>query len=144
MHSVAFSCNGKRIISGYRDGRVQFWDSELSNHIADDSDVFRQGVVDVAISCDGLRVVSVSSDKSMRIWDACTGAQIGNPLGKGCVRCIPFSPGGRRLVFGDGVGALRYRDLESSKVVGDGMRGHTTPASCVAFSLDGHRLSPGR
>ncbi len=145
VKSVAFSCDGKRIISGCRDGRVRIWDSKLqcgyfSNHIVEASD---ENVRAVAICRDGMLVASVSSDRSVRIWDACTGSQIGKPLGKGCVRCISFSPDGRRLVSGHLDGTLWLWDVEASRAVGDAMRGHTDIVSCVAFSRDGRRIISG-
>ncbi len=70
--SVAFSPDGKRIISGSYDGTAKVWDAEsgrepltLRGHTLP--------VLRMAFSPDGTRIVSVSRDGTVRIWKALEG-----------------------------------------------------------------------
>src|SRR5207248_1006633 len=70
--SVAFSPDGKRIVSGSDDETVKVWDAQtgqetltLKGHT--------HWVISVAFSPDGKRIASGSFDKTVRVWDAHTG-----------------------------------------------------------------------
>jgi WD40 repeat protein len=74
-HSVAFSRDGMRIVSGSADKTVRVWDAStgvvlnvLKGHAA--------GVQSVAFSTDGMRVVSGSEDESVRVWDVSTTSSV--------------------------------------------------------------------
>ncbi|KIN94405.1 hypothetical protein M404DRAFT_939931, partial [Pisolithus tinctorius Marx 270] len=78
--SVAFSPDGKRIVSGSLDKTVRVWDVEGGAQIGGPLEGHRDVVVNlVAFSPDGKRIVSGSGDMAVRVWDV-GGVQIGNPL----------------------------------------------------------------
>ena len=67
--SVAFSPDGKRIVSGSGDQTLKVWDAAsgqetltLAGHT--------ERVTSVAFSPDGERIVSGSGDNTLRLWDA--------------------------------------------------------------------------
>jgi WD40 repeat protein len=78
--SVAFSADGKRLLSGSWDKTLTLWDTAAGRPIR----TFQGhvGMVNsVAFSLDGKRIVSGSYDTTIRIWDASTGHNIDTLIG---------------------------------------------------------------
>jgi WD40 repeat protein len=107
---VAFSPDGRRIVSGSVDGTVRVWYGSSGQQIS-----ILKGhedwVYSVAFSPDGRRIVSGSGDKTVRVWDGSSGQQISILKGhEGWVGSVAFSPDGRRIVSGSGDGTVRVWD----------------------------------
>ncbi|KAF9064152.1 WD40-repeat-containing domain protein, partial [Rhodocollybia butyracea] len=68
--SVAFSPDGRRIVSGSDDQSVRIWDAESGKPVGKPLEGHTDSVTSVVFSPDGSRIVSGSSDKSVRVWDA--------------------------------------------------------------------------
>ncbi|MFP6671454.1 MAG: hypothetical protein VB857_08575, partial [Pirellulaceae bacterium] len=66
--SVAFSPDGKRIVSGSSDKTLKVWDVETGSEIGTLKG-HSYHVNSVAFSPDGKLVVSGSHDKTVKIWD---------------------------------------------------------------------------
>ena len=68
FHSVAFSPDGQRIVSGSWDTTVKIWDANSGQELQmlEHPDY----VISVAFSPNGQRIVSGSYDKTVKIWDA--------------------------------------------------------------------------
>jgi WD40 repeat protein len=98
VSSVAFSPDGKRVMSGSYYKAVRIWDvasgaetGKLEGH--------SDGVISVAFSPDGKSVVSGSYDKAVRIWDVAFGAETGKLEGHSVyVRSVALSPDGKSVV----------------------------------------------
>ncbi len=69
INSVAFSPDGKRIVSGYDDCTIRIWDAATGAQIGEPLTGHTEWINSVAISPDGKRIVSGSRDKTIRIWD---------------------------------------------------------------------------
>ena len=86
--SVAWSPDGRRIVSGSHDNTVRVWDAETGAGLA----VLRgheDWVSSVTYSPDGRRIASASrSDKTVRVWDAESGECVEVIKGNGDVAAI--------------------------------------------------------
>src|SRR5205085_1883971 len=67
--SVAFSPNGKRIVSGGSDNTARVWDAQTGKELC-----LLAGHTDqvnaVAFSPEGYRIITGSSDNTARVWEA--------------------------------------------------------------------------
>ncbi|MEI2740158.1 MAG: WD40 repeat domain-containing protein [Chitinophagaceae bacterium] len=125
--SVAFSPDGRRIVSGSVDHTLRLWDAATGAAIGEPLKGHSGSVRSVAFSPDGRRIVSGSYDNTLRLWDAATGAAIGEPLKghTGWVTSVAFSPDGRRIVSGSADNTLRLWDATTGAAIGEPLKGHT-------------------
>jgi WD40 repeat protein/septum formation inhibitor MinC len=145
VSSVAFSPDGRRIVSGSRDQTLRLWDAQTGQPIGEPLRGHEREVSSVAFSPDGRRIVSGSDDRTLRLWDAQTGQPIGEPL-RGHERevsSVAFSPDGRRIVSGSDDQTLRLWDAQTGQPIGEPLRSHEDFITSVAFSPDGRRIVSG-
>ncbi|KAF7351988.1 WD-REPEATS-REGION domain-containing protein [Mycena venus] len=145
VYSVAFSPDGKRIVSGSRDNTMCLWDAESGMAIGEPFEGHTDVVYSVAFSPDGKRIVSGSQDNTVRVWDVESGLAIGDPF-KGhtdWVRSVAFSPDGKQIVSGSDDKTVRVWNAESGVAIGDPFKGHTNWVMTVAFSPDSKRIVSG-
>ena len=109
-YAVAFSPDGRRIVSGSSDKSVRVWDSS-TGQVQNVLEGHTHSVQSVAFSPDGRRIVSGSLDKSVRVWDSSTG-KVQNVLEShmDSVDSVAFSPDGRRIVSGSWDKSVRVWD----------------------------------
>jgi hypothetical protein len=75
VNSVAFSPDGKRVLTGSDDSTARLWGAATDKEIR----AFKghgDSVYSVAFSRDGARVLTGSKDTTARLWDAATGKEI--------------------------------------------------------------------
>jgi len=97
--SIAFSYDGKRVISGSDDKTVRIWDAEIGQTVSGSFEGTVR-VLSVAFSHDGKRVVSGSTDSTVHIWGAETGQTVPDLSDEHTrgVTSIAFSHDGKRVV----------------------------------------------
>ena len=67
--SVAYSPNGKHVVSGSYDKTARVWDADTGQCVSTLSG-HTESVYSVAYSPDGRNIVSASWDETVRVWDA--------------------------------------------------------------------------
>jgi WD40 repeat protein len=139
---VAFSPDGKTIVSGGGDGMIRLWDNS-GNPIGQPIKGHENWVSLVAFSPNGKTIVSGGGDGIIRLWDN-SGNPIGQPI-KGhqvSVTSVAFSPNGKTIVSGDGNGMIRLWD-NSANLIGQPIKGHQGLVTSVAFSPNGKTIVSG-
>ena len=150
VNSIAYSPDGKTIISASDDKTLRLWDLEGNKSPI----VFRgheDSVTSVAFSPNGKTIVSGSKDNTLRLWNL-QGNQLqvfqwhkestdkaGN---KGGVNSVAFSPDGKTIVSGADDKTLLLWDLEG-KEPPKAFQGHEDRVVSVTFSPDGKMIVSG-
>jgi WD40 repeat protein len=114
VYAVAFSPDGKYIVSGSADNTARVWHAQTGREIA--SMAHNGAVKSVAFSPDGNYIVSGSTDNTAQVWDISTmltssqstfdnaGAQTGREVARmahnGPVQSVAFSPDGKFVASG--------------------------------------------
>jgi len=149
---VAFSPDGKRLVSPSFDKTMKVWDLE-SGQAIQTFEVRTDQVKSLAFSPDSKRLVMASKDeKVIRLWDTVNGKEIQPLKGhKYYIDSVAFSPDGKRVAsagstfLGPGyLGEVKLWDTASlQQVLPLTLKGHTAPVRSVAFSPDGKLLASG-
>jgi tetratricopeptide (TPR) repeat protein len=145
--SVAFSPDGKTILTGCLDKTARLWDAATGQPVGSRL-LHGQGVWVVGCSPDGKLFLTKSEDGIARLWNAATGEPIGRPFRQLVVNSsdgaepVSFSPDGKTLLTGCEDGSARLWDLETRTLRTAPLRHHSW-VSAVAFSPDGTTILTG-
>ncbi|SNY80635.1 WD40 repeat [Nocardia amikacinitolerans] len=141
VNKIAFSPDGKRIVSAGRDATVRLWDAETQQPIGEPMRGHIGPVMTVAFSPDGSELVSGGVDRTVRLWDAETRRPIGEPMTGSEKEVMSVASGADGLIASSGLdGAIRLWDRVSRQPSGAIPTGQYSVNS-VAFSPDGARLA---
>jgi WD40 repeat protein len=151
VESVAFSPDGKYVVSTGWEDSIRFWDlntGALARRLVCDD--HEEGTFGVAFSPDGKKLASVGERGFVRLWDLDTGKQIFKVLGhverSYGVRTygVAFAPDGLTFATGGSDKSIRLWDSATGALLlelpGEAEGGDARP---VAFSPDGTLLASG-
>ncbi|MCB0213620.1 MAG: WD40 repeat domain-containing protein, partial [Anaerolineae bacterium] len=135
--AVAFSPDGRQIVSSSADQTVRVWAAETGEEVHQLRG--HRGTVNaVAYSLDGHHIVSGGNDGTVRLWDAATGEEVRQLSGHSDgVNAVAFSPDGQTIISGSTDRTVRLWDAATGEEVRQ-MSGHEERVNAVAFSPDGH------
>ena len=139
VQSLAFSSNGKYIVSGSWDGTARVWEAASGQELA--RMTHDSGVSSVAFSSDGKYVVSGSYDKTARVWEAASGQEVARMTHDNGVYSVAFSPDGKYVVSGSYDNTARVWEAASGQELA--RMTHDSGVSSVAFSPDGKYVVSG-
>lgn len=137
--SVAFTPDGKRLVSSGRDSRVYVWsdiDARLAQPGAGSLSPWTPRILaghdervrQVSVSSDGSRIASAGGDGNIKLWDAHTFANVTTlDAHDSYVEATAFGPDGARLVSGGLDRRLRMWNIGR----------HTAAVNHVAFGASG-------
>ncbi len=145
VSSIAFSPDGKLLVSGSNDKSCRLWEVKSQKPVGQPLTGHTDEVHTVAFSPDGKLLASGSSDGSCRLWEMESQRPVGQPLigHTSYVYSVAFSPDGRLLASGSWDDSCRLWEVESQKPVGQPLIGHCDYVTSVAFSPDGRFLASG-
>ncbi|REJ96367.1 MAG: WD40 repeat domain-containing protein, partial [Planctomycetota bacterium] len=140
--SVAYSPDGRCIVSGAGDKTVRVWDVNSGAMLAVLLGHTRT-TFSAAFSSDGRRIVSGSGDHTVRVWDANSGAMLAVFRGhEGDVLSVNWSSDATRIVSGSDDKTVRVWDANSGAMSAI-LHGHSANVCSVSFSPDGQRILSG-
>jgi WD40 repeat protein len=136
VSDLAFSADGRILVSGAGNGAVRVWDVRARRALGGPS--YGERILGVAVSRDGATIAaSYYPQTKVQLWDVRAQRSLGQPFpGYGT---LAFSPDGRILAgtTGDGV---HLRDVRTQKPLGPFLR-EPADVSALVFSPDGRRLA---
>jgi WD40 repeat protein len=141
VHTVAFSPDGKRIVTASHDGTARVWDAASGKalHVLEGHG---EPVYAAAFSDEGERVATCAGDGRVFVWDVESGELLAMLEGHlGVVVAVAFAPDGTVISAGQD-GTLRRWHVDSERQVW-GARVGSRPVNCLAVSPDGTLLATG-
>jgi WD40 repeat protein len=138
IFALAFSPDGRHLVSGSRDGTARIW-NVATGRVERILRGHEQPLQWVAYSDDGKRVATASDDATVRVWPVGGGAPLVLVGHRGRVNTVEFGPHGDLVVSAGNDGTVRVWDAHSGdqRVV---LRATAGPALGADFSPDGRRV----
>ncbi len=140
IKSVAFSPDGKKIVTASADRTAKIWDA-LTGKCLHTLEGHTNWVLSAAFSSDGKKIVTGSERNGIaKIWDALTGECL-HTL-KGHTRLIDsaaFSPDGKKIVTASWDSTARIWDALTGEFL-HALKGHAERVYSAAFSPNGKKI----
>jgi WD40 repeat protein len=140
--SVAWSPDGKTLVSSNSDGTLSVWDT-VNETLVKSFSADSSGAVVVAWSPDSKTVATGDLEGKIAVWSPAGGHELAVTKGhRGSVNAVSWNPDGSLLMSGSSDGTLRFREVPSMRE----LRTLVTNAGVVralAWSPDGKTVASG-
>lgn len=141
VKSVAFSPDGRTLVSGSHDRTLKLWDIHSGQEILSLRHI--KQVETVAFSPNGKVLASGGEDSKIRLWSLENGKEVRTLSGHtGIVWSVAFSPNGQMLVSGGADKLLKLWDIETGRTLKT-IKSHPDLVESVGFLLGGKTLASG-
>jgi WD40 repeat protein/serine/threonine protein kinase len=142
VSSVAFSTDGRRIVTGSWDKTAKVWDAATGRELLTLTG-HSNAIWSVAFSRDDQRIVTGSEDQTARVWDAATGHELFTLTGHSNTICsVAFSPDSQRIATGGADQTAKVWDAATGHELFS-LTGHSKEIFSLVFSPDGRRIVTG-
>ena len=140
VYSVAFSPDGKFLLTGGDDSEIRLWSLEEGRQrLSWSANNF--WVFAIAFNPDSMIVASGSSEAVIRLWNAKTGQSLKVLQGHtNLIFSVAFSPNGQILASGSTDETVRLWDVSTGQCL-KVLEGHSQGGVSVSFSPDGEYLA---
>ncbi|MEH2370114.1 WD40 repeat domain-containing protein, partial [Nostoc sp.] len=139
VNAVAFTPNGKQVISASWDKTLKLWNletGECEHTFQGHSD----RVTAVALTSDGKQVISTSWDNTLKLWNLETGKHDRTFHGhRDAVNAVIFTPDGKQAISASHDKTLKLWNLETGKDEHT-FQGHSNWVKAVALTPDGKQV----
>jgi eukaryotic-like serine/threonine-protein kinase len=145
--AVAFSPDGRHLVTGRHDGAVQVWDAQSGNKVRTLGFHNKSAIRGVVFSPQGRRLATVSGDGLVKFWDATRLDQEQEEprpdlraRAHGPSVIVAFSPDGRSLATGGNKNTVVIWDVQSRRALRI-LEGSQGDIYTVTFSPDGRWIA---
>jgi WD40 repeat protein len=139
VYSLAFTPDGKTLITGSEDGGVRFWDWRNKQKIKEDLHTHSQAVYAVAISRNGSYLATGDSNGLVQLWNLSGYTRRTKNNFPGGVSTLAFSRKGNILAVGTHNDEIYLWDVNTKER--DRLGKHESSVESLAFSPDGSQVA---
>jgi len=133
--SVAFSPDGKRLLTASKDRRIGVFDAHSGTPIREPFIAHGRAVLCVSYFPDGTAFVTGSRDETLRVWDARSFRLLRRLEGHtGAITCIAITSDNSRIISGAEDYTIRVWDAQSGTALLGPLRGHRSAVWGLALA----------
>jgi WD40 repeat protein len=139
VRSVAFSPDGRIILTSGYEGRARLWSTRSGRMQRELRGPDGSALAEAVFSRDGKYVAAAGNDGTARVWETATGDAIGIAVGHAYqVTHVAFAPADKGVVSASSDGTVKVWSIEGRLL--SLLSGHTAAVTSVSFSPDGRAV----